>query len=219
MNNSEIIQTGFYRDKEYGFSAEKRAVKSAEEGEKVKDSEIIDLFFKRDEGAISRAEEKYGNYCRAVAKNILQNEQDAEEVLADTLYKAWENIPPERPKNLPGYLAKIAKNLSLNRYDSTRAAKRGSGQIPLIYEELSECISKSESVEKTVEQKEITAALNGFLARLPKKKRNIFVLRYWYCLSISEIAEKTGEKENNTAVMLLRLRKKLYGHLRKEGLI
>lgn len=219
MNDSEIMQIGFYRSEKSELSSVKRSGNSVKEGEKVRDSEIIEMFFRRDENAISAAEEKYGSYCRAVARNILNNEQDAEEIMSDTLYKAWENIPPERPENLPGYLAKIAKNLSLNRYDKLRTEKRGKGQIPLIYDELTECISQGASVEKTVEQREITSALNGFLARLSPKKRSLFVLRYWYCLSISEIAAKTGERENTVAVALSRLRQKLYEHFKKEGLI
>lgn len=183
------------------------------------DKEITEMFFNRDEQAISAAEERYGGYCYAVAKNILQSDQDAEEVVADALYKAWESIPPHKPDNLPGYLAKIAKNISLNRYAESHAQKRGGGQLPLILEELTECVSKGDNVEKAVEQKEITAAINGFLARLPRKKRDIFVLRYWYCLSISEISDKTGERENTVAVTLLRLRNKLYEHLEKRGLV
>ncbi len=192
---------------------------TAGEGNNLNDEKIIEMFFKRDENAISAVEEKYGAYCRAVARSILKNEQDAEEIAYDTWYKAWEKIPPERPSNLAGYLAKIAKNLSLNRYEKNHSAKRGSGQVPLIFEELTEVLSKAESVEKTVEQREITAALNKFLAKLPSKKRSIFVLRYWYCLSISEIAAKTGDRENTVTVTLLRLRNKLYQHLQKEGLI
>ena len=161
MNDSEIMQIGFYRSEKSELSSGKRSGNSVKEGEKVR----------------------------------------------------------ERPENLPGYLAKIAKNLSLNRYDKLHTEKRGKGQIPLIYDELTECISQGASVEKTVEQREITSALNGFLARLSPKKRSLFVLRYWYCLSISEIAAKTGERENTVAVALSRLRQKLYEHFKKEGLI
>lgn len=211
MSEIEALKEYFYRD----ITAES----NGQNGKSLNDEKIIELFFNRDEKAISAVEEKYGAYCRTVARNILKNEQDAEEIAFDTWYKAWEKIPPEKPNNLAGYLAKIAKNLSLNRYDKINSLKRGSGQIPLIYEELTEVLSKSESTEKTVEQREITETLNKFLAKLPSKKRRIFVLRYWYCLSMSEIAAKTGDRENTVTVTLLRLRNKLYQHLQKEGLI
>ncbi|MCM1298910.1 MAG: sigma-70 family RNA polymerase sigma factor [Firmicutes bacterium] len=215
MNSAEILDTAFYCNS----ITDRNGEGSAKEGEILKDEEIIEMFFRRDENGIAAAEQKYGSYCIAVAKSILNNDQDAEEVAADTWYRAWETIPPERPRNLGGYLAKIAKNLSLNRYDKARTAKRGGGQIPLIYDELSDVLSKSESVERAVEQMEIASALNNFLSKLPSKKRNIFVLRYWYCLSISEIAAKTGDRENTVTVTLLRLRNKLCEYFKKEGLI
>ncbi len=218
MSETETLKGLFYCDY-CDSTADGNGEVASGEGKKLNDKKIIEMFFKRDENAISAVEEKYGAYCRAVARSILKNEQDAEEIACDTWYKAWEKIPPEKPNNLAGYLAKIAKNLSLNRYEKNHSAKRGGGQIPLIFEELTEVLSKAESVEKTVEQKEITSALNKFLAKLPSKKRSIFVLRYWYCFSISEIAAKTGDRENTVRVTLLRLRNKLYQQLRKEGLI
>lgn len=216
MNGDKATATGFFSNEGESNPEKERLIT---EYEKITDEKIIEMFFKRDEKAISAASEKYGSYCRAVARNILGNEQDAEEVMWDTLYKVWEAVPPQKPENLPGYLVKIAKNLSLNRYDKLHTDKRGKGQIPFIYDELSECLSQGASVEKTVEQREITLALNKFLARLSPKKRKLFVLRYWYCLSISEIAAKTGERENTAAVALSRLRQKLYEHFKKEGLI
>lgn len=181
------------------------------------DSEIINLFNKRDEQAISAAHEKYGKYCSAVALNILKNREDAEVCFNDALMKAWESIPPEQPKNLAGYLAKITKNLCLNHYNMERADKRGGGEIPLIFDELSECIPNNQNVERAFEQKELTETVNAFLKTLSGSKRDLFMLRYWYCLSVSEAAERVGISANNAAVTLARTRKKLLGYLRKRG--
>ena len=181
------------------------------------DSEIIELFNSRNEKAISAASSKYGRYCSAVAMNILGNRQDAEECLNDALLKAWESIPPAKPDNLAGYLAKITKNISLNRYRSAHTEKRGSGGLDSVYEELSECVPDKNNIERNYEQKELIEAINAFLAKLPADKRDIFVLRYWYCMSVSEVAAKVGISENRTAVELFRTRKKLVKHLEKRG--
>lgn len=181
------------------------------------DSEIILLFNKRDEQAISAAHEKYGRYCTAVALNVLKNREDTEACFNDALMKAWESIPPEQPKNLAGYLAKITKNISLNHYNMERADKRGGGEIPLIFDELSECIPNNQNVERAFEQKELTETVNAFLKTLSGSKRDLFMLRYWYCLSVSEAAERVGISANNAAVTLARTRKKLLGYLRKRG--
>lgn len=181
------------------------------------ENEIIELFNRRDEKAISLAASRYGRYCTAVAMNILGNAQDAEECLNDTFLKAWENIPPAKPDNLPGYLAKITKNIALNRYRSTHAEKRGSGSVDSVYEELSECVPDKNSIERSYEHKELIEAINMFLAKLAADKRDMFVLRYWYCMSVSEIAARVGISENRAAVELFRIRKKLIKHLQRKG--
>ena len=181
------------------------------------DKEIVRLFFERDERAISEAQSKYGKYCSTVALNILKNREDSEACVNDALMKAWNAIPPEQPRNLAGFLAKITKNICLNLYDSAHAEKRGGGEIPLIFDELSECIPDGSDVERAFEHKELTDAVNAFLGTLPEAKRNLFILRYWYCLSISEAAARCGISENNAAVTLLRTRKKLLGYLKKRG--
>lgn len=203
--DNEIINTAGFEDVPGLTSCEKS------------DNEIIELFNSRDEKAISAASSKYGRYCTAVAMNILGNRQDAEECLNDTLLKAWESIPPAKPDNLPGYLAKIAKNISLNRYRSTHTEKRGSGSIDSVYEELSECVPDKNSIERSYEHKELIEAINAFLAKLAADKRDIFVLRYWYCMSVSEVAARVGVSENRAAVELFRTRKRLVKHLEKRG--
>lgn len=203
--DNEIINTAGFEDVPEPTSCEKS------------DNEIIELFNSRDEKAISAASSKYGRYCTAVAMNILGNRQDAEECLNDTLLKAWESIPPAKPDNLPGYLAKIAKNISLNRYRSTHTEKRGSGSINSVYEELSECVPDKNSIERSYEHKELIEAINVFLAKLAADKRDIFVLRYWYCMSVSEVAARVGVSENRAAVELFRTRKRLVKHLEKRG--
>lgn len=187
--------------------------------ENLSDDEIITLFFERNEKALSAVSRKYENYCGAVVHSIIKNPQDAEECLNDTWLKTWESIPPARPKNLGGFLAKIAKNISLNRYEHSHAKKRGGGELPLVLDELSECVADKNDVEKTFEQKLLTDAVNDFLRTLPRDKRDVFVLRYWYCLSVAEIAEKTGLSRGGVSVSLTRSRRKLAAYLKKEGLI
>lgn len=187
--------------------------------ENLSDKEIVSMFFERNEKALFAVSRKYGNYCGAVVQSILKNPQDAEECLNDAWLKAWESIPPERPRNLGGFLVKIAKNISLNRYERSHAKKRGSGEIPLVLDELSECVADKSNVEKAFEQKLLTNAVNDFLKTLPREKRDIFVLRYWYCLSVAQIAEKVGLSRNSAAVTLSRTRRSLVAYLKKRELL
>ena len=187
--------------------------------ENLSDNEILSLFRERDEKAIEAVSLKYGSYCGTVVRNILKDPQDAEECLNDTWLKAWESIPPESPRNLGGFLVKIAKNISLNRYSQTHAQKRGGGELPLVLDELSECVADKNNVEKIFEQKLLTNAVNEFLQTLSPEKRDIFVLRYWYCLPVAEIARKVGLNRSNTSVILSRTRRGLIAYLKKKELL
>ena len=187
--------------------------------ENLTDKEIISMFFERDEKALAAVSRKYGSYCGTVVQNILKNPQDTEECLNDTWLKAWESIPPERPRNLGGFLAAIAKSIGLNRYKQSHTQKRGGGEVPLVMEELSECAADTSNIEKVFEQKQLTDAINDFLRTLPPKKRDIFVLRYWYCLPVAEIARKVGLGRSNVSVTLSRMRRSLAAYLKKKELL
>lgn len=181
--------------------------------------EIIELFFKRDQGAVEKTAEVYGSYCTKIAMNILGSHEDSEECVNDAFLKAWEIIPPNRPEKLSAFLGKLTRNLAINMLKHRLAKKRGSLETDLILDELSEVISDNSSVELEQERKELMNEINGFLAKLPKQKRNIFILRYWYCDSVKAIAASCGISENNVSVTLNRVRKKLKQHLEKKGMI
>lgn len=181
------------------------------------DNDIIELYMRRDERAIAATQNIYGKYCEKIARNILGDEQEAQECVNDTYLKAWENIPPERPQIFAAYLAKITRNNALSRYRRNTAEKRGRGTVPLILDELSEIVSDGSTVEKTAENREIIAEINRFLETLPEKNRRIFILRYICCESVKSIADRFGIRENNVSVNLNRTKKQLRQHLSKEG--
>ena len=183
------------------------------------DEKIIDLFWLRDESAVNEVSAKYGGYCRTVSGNILGNSEDCDECLNDTWLKAWNSIPPQRPKNLKMFLAKITRNLAFDRYRKQTAEKRGGGEAALILEELEECVSDGNNVEKTVISKEIGYSVNKFLGTLSERDRNIFIRRYFFSESTETISEKYALTANNIMVILTRTRKKLKEYLTMEGLL
>lgn len=183
----------------------------------MKDSEIIDLYWARSEAAIAETKKAYDSYCHAISYNILCNHEDAEECVNDTYWKAWRSIPPQRPARLSAFLGKITRNLSLDRYRSLNRQKRGTGQVELVLEELSDCIASPEDVEQQIEEKLLMKCINDFLYQLPEQKRNIFIRRYWYLYSIAELADQFEMSENKVSLLLLRMRKSLRSHLDQEG--
>ena len=186
---------------------------------KDNDKDIVELFWNRNEQAISAASQKYGKYCKTIALNILQNNEDADECVNDALLGAWNSIPPNKPPVLSVFLARIVKNGAYDRVRKKWRVKRGSGEIALVFEELEECVSGKYDVEDEFEFKELQKAINNFLKRLNAKHRKMFLLRYWYSFSITEIAARLGTTENSVSVTLSRTRSKIKAYLTGRGYI
>ena len=181
------------------------------------DIRIVQLYWDRDQKAITETATKYGNYCTFIAKNILGNNEDAEECVNDTYMKAWDAMPPHRPAMLATFLGKITRNVSFNRYKHNNADKRGRGEISIVLDELSECISGKNNIEQEIEYKELVKAIDSFLDTLSLEKRSIFICRYWYTDSIAEIAKQFNMRENTVSMILSRIRTKLQKYLIERG--
>ena len=181
------------------------------------DEKIIELFFERSEQAIRELDIKYGKLCRNLSYNIVNSRRDAEECVNDTWLHAWNAMPPHRPSLLSTFLGKITRNLSFDLYRKMHRGKRGGSQVDAVLDELEECVSGKDNIERQWEMKELIAEINQFLQKLPEEKRCMFVLRYWYVDSIGEIAERLGRSENYISVSLNRIRGKLHTHLTERG--
>ncbi len=182
------------------------------------DSEIIDLFNERSNQAIIELSKKYGSVCRKVARNILNNDLDAEECVNDAFLGAWNTIPPQNPNPLLTYICRIVRNLSIKRYHANTALKRNSFYDAAL-DELEECLASSANVESEFAAKELTLLLDSFLDTLDRGNRMLFVRRYWHSDSIANIAERFQISSNNVTVRLFRTRMKLQTYLRKAGFI
>lgn len=183
----------------------------------MNDREIIQLYFNRDQSALSATAKKYGKYCTSIAKNILGSNEDAEECVNDTYLCAWNSIPPTRPTILSAFLGTITRNLAFNNYKHNHVMKRGNGEIAVVLDELAECVSGLDDVEQEIDRRELVATIDSFLDNLSPQKRNIFICRYWYSDSISSIARRYKMTESNVSVTLNRLRSKLKEYLSERG--
>lgn len=180
------------------------------------DAQIIDLFWARDEQAISETDMAYGRKLHALADRIVQSYEDAEESVSDTYMKAWNTIPPQRPVYFFAYLAKICRNFALGKLDWKNAAKR-SASIVSITAEMENCIP-DRSLDRKLEGQEIGRVLNRFLESLSRESRVIFMRRYWYTDSIEEIAARYGISQSKVKTRLYRTRIKLHAFLESEGI-
>ena len=181
------------------------------------DKNIVELYFSRNEEAITQTDKKYGRYCYSIAYNILINKEDAEECVSDTYMTAWRAIPPRRPSVLSTFLGKITRHISIDRWRERSASKRGGGEVTLALEELEDCVAGLQNVEMEYERKELIRAYVKFLDALPVMERRVFLCRYWYVYSVEAIAEKFGFSQSKVKTMLHRTRVKLRKQFAKEG--
>ena len=183
------------------------------------DTGIIELYWQRDEAAVSATDDKYGALLRTLSQGIVSSREDAEECVSDTYLALWNAMPPNRPARLRAYAAAIVRNLSLRRVRDRYSKKRGGGEVTLVLEELEDCLCSQVSVEREYEQKELAGKIEEFLRTLSADDRRIFMCRYWGFAPVAQIAQKLGCPQSKVKSSLHRTRGKLQKYLTKEGLI
>lgn len=178
----------------------------------MNDERIIELFFERSEQAINELDKKYGRVCYSVSHNILNNWQDAEECVNDAYLGAWHAIPPAKPNPLLAFVCKIVRNVSLKRCERNTAVKRNS-YYDAAMEELEDCLASTTTIENEIADRELTEIIESFLDSLSKENRVIFLRRYWFSDTYTDIAKQVGLTEKNVSVRLTRIRKELRKYL------
>ncbi len=181
----------------------------------TEDSEIIALYFSRDQRAITETDTKYGTLCRTISQRIVCDSRDAEECVSDTYMRAWNTIPPQKPDSLGAFLGRIVRNISLDCFRRKSAQKRKGDDIP--FEELSECLPARDNSAENALNSAVADSLNEFLASLPQEQRVYFMRRYYMGEPLNLIAERYGVSANKLGVMMHRLRKKFRQKLIKDG--
>ena len=183
----------------------------------MEDNQIIDLYWARDQRAIVESEDKYGPYCRAIARRILEQWEDAEECVNDTWLRAWNAMPPQRPGILSAFFGKLTRNLSLDRWRRDRAAKRGGSQTEAALHELEDCLPDRHGPEEHLEARETAALISAFLRGEPELDRRLFVLRYFDLESAAALASRFGLTQGQVKARLHRTRCRLKRALEQEG--
>ena len=183
----------------------------------MEDEKIVDLYWERNERAIKETDDKYGKFLHSIAQNILTNAEDSKECVNDTYLKAWNSMPPNRPKRLNIYLGKITRYTSIDRLRSRLALKQRSSEFSVALDEIKECVSGRDIIAEKIESEHLTSLIEGFLLNLSVEAKNIFIGRYFFMDSIKDIARITNSSESKVKTSLYRTRMELKEYLEKEG--
>lgn len=182
----------------------------------MEDSQIVALYWNREEAAVDHTQRKYGRYLEKIAYNILYNWEDSQESLNDTYLAAWNSMPPHKPNRLSAYLGKLTRRISIDLFRKKNADKRSPGQYVLSLEELGECVG-SNTAEEQLELQMLSDAITRYLREQTAETRQIFIARYYYMDSVKEIARYCRISESKVKGLLYRTRQGLRKHLKEEG--
>ena len=183
----------------------------------MEDQEIVNLYWLRDEAALKETDNKYHGILFSLSRSIVMDDRLSEECLNDTYLRAWNSIPPHRPKFLGAFLSRIIRHISIDVYRSLHRGKRGGKMADLVFEELEECLSSPESVQDSLDAKLLGEEISRFLRKYSERDRALFLRRYFWQDSLKEAASSCGVSEANAKVILFRMRAALKKHLEERG--
>ena len=183
------------------------------------DERIVGMFWQRDEAAIAETKKKYGKYCFSIADRILNDREDAMECVNDAYLGAWNSIPPHKPEVLSTFLGKITRRIALKMYRARSAQKRGGGEACVSFDELEECIPSGQAIDERLEEAELVKIIDSFLEGLTTTERRVFLRRYWFFDSVSDISKRYGFGSSKVKMILKRTRDKLRVRLKDEGIL
>jgi RNA polymerase sigma-70 factor (ECF subfamily) len=185
----------------------------------MQDSQIVELYWNRNESAIDQTDKKYGRYLTKIAYNILADREDSMESVNDTYLAAWDSMPPHKPEVLSTYLGKLTRRISIDLFRKKSSQKRGGGEYTLSLQELEECISGGNTTEQALDLQLLSQAIEGYLRSISEEARNVFLCRYYYLDPVKKIAGYCHISESKVKILLYRTRQGLWEHLRKEGFV
>ncbi len=178
------------------------------------DEQIIELYWQRDETAIARTAEKYGRLVYKIAFNILNDDADSQECQNDSYLRLWNAMPPSRPRVLQSFIARVTRNLALDKLRRLKSQKRIESEFTVSLDELSEALPDPAS-ERDAD--ELAESISGFVRELPARRRYVFVGRYYFALPISDIAKELGIGDSAVYKEIAKLKCELRAYLEKEG--
>lgn len=183
----------------------------------MSDEKIIELYFKRDEQAITQTDIKYRNFLLSIAYNIVHDTCDCEECLNDTYKDTWNSIPPARPSLLQAFLAAIMRRTAIDLYKTKTRQKRISSEFTVSLSEIEDFVSNKDDTFSSVDANELGRVISDFVRSLSQRKMYIFMSRYYIFRPINEISKLLGCSESTVNKEIASIKKQLKEKLKEEG--
>lgn len=183
----------------------------------MEDRKLIEMLYARSQKAIEILASRFEKRLFSTAFNILNSREDAMEAVNDTYFAIWNAIPPAQPDPLEGFVYRTGRNVALKKLRFQSAQKRNS-QYDISLDELSAALTGS-SMDEELDARLLGKAIDRFLCTLPRMSRVLFLRRYWFGGSVTQLSKEFSITENNISVRLSRIRSQLKQFLIEEGFI
>jgi RNA polymerase sigma-70 factor (ECF subfamily) len=184
------------------------------------DTELVQRAIGRDEAAIRSIMQANNRRLYRLARGILRNDSEAEDVVQDTYVRALTHLQDFRgDSSLATWLSRIAMNEALGRLRRQRPGVELSSLPPGVLE--AQIIqfphsATSEDPEKTMAQREIQRVVEHAIDELPDNFRIVFITRVIEGMNVEETAEILGLKPETVKTRLHRARGMLRENVEKK---
>ncbi len=188
------------------------------------DRQLVVRMARGDEQAMQALVQAHGGVVYALARSILREPADAEEVAADTFMQAWRSAASFDPtrSSVVGWLGVIARSRALDRLRArNRQGRFLTHDTEFMQVEASE-VAQPDSLtpDRAAEKEEARTLVASALRELPEPQRQVIELAYFGGLSQSEIATRLamplGTVKTRTLAAMKQLRARLGPLLREE---
>ena len=187
--------------------------------DRTADAELVRRARHRDEAAVRSIMQSNNRRLYRLARGILRNESEAEDVVQETYVRAFTHLDSFRGDfGLATWLARIAMNEALGRLRRERASVEWTSLAPGVLEAqiIQFPLSAASDPEKSMAQREIQKVVEHAIDELPEAFRIVFITRVIEGMNVEETAEILGLKPETVKTRLHRARNILRDNVEKK---
>lgn len=173
----------------------------------LSDDELLALLRDRDHHAYAEIYKRYWNLLYRYSRKILQNEEEARDVIQDVFVMVWsKSCTLDLHTSLSSFLYASVRNSMLKLFERGKVKEKYMNSLEKFIDE------GTNITDHLVRNRELASHIEKEIAKLPAKMREVFELSRKVNLSHKEIAfrmdisDKTVKKQMNNAIKILRLR-------------
>jgi RNA polymerase sigma-70 factor, ECF subfamily len=182
------------------------------------DAELVRRALARDEVAVRAIMQANNRRLYRLARGILRNDTEAEDVVQDTYVRAFTHLEQFRgDSSLSTWLSRIAMNEALGRLRRQKPGVELSSLDKIPQAQIIPFpLASSDDPEKSMAQREIQHVVEHAIDELPEPFRLVFITRVIEGMNVEETAEVLGLKPETVKTRLHRARAMLRDNVERK---